>query len=295
MESRLLRKLACPFCKCKLEYDGQLRCLKCGQSFYFIDGIPNFLPESLFEKYNSELKKQDLYEEKDFYENMYSDLVDQDDGHCVVYGYEELYHFMGDIPIMTLLDVGCGAGHHSKNLALKGFEVTGIDISLNGLVQATKIRETYNQDIDFVLGDIENLPFLDSSYDVVFCGLILHHFSQKTKILSELSRVCKSYLVAFEVNSYDPISFFRFNILNPTIGIHNITKNQRTVSPVKLKRDLSRLGYGDFEFKFVDIHHHVGRYPNSVTSRCLRAYKHIGKFMPYKCRFNKFMMKCRKV
>ena len=101
--------------------------------------------------------------------------------------------------------------------------------------------------------------------------------------------------MAFEVNSYDPISFFRFNILNPTIGIHNITKNQRTVSPVKLERELRKLGFMDFALRFVDVHHYIGRYPNSLVSKCIFLYRKASKLMPYKCRHNKFMIKCKKV
>ena len=295
MHNRLIEKLVCPVCKGELEYDDKLLCIRCDQSFDFIEGIPNFLPEKLFKKYNLELKDQDLIEEQNFYDNLYSDLKDLDDGHCVVYGYEELYDFMSDIPSGTLLDVGCGAGHHSKDLAIKGFEVTGIDISVNGLFQAKKVCKSSNQIVDFILGDIENLPFADNSYDVVFCGLILHHFPKKNKILYELTRVCKSCLVALEVNSYDLISFFRFNILNPTIGIHNITRNQRTVSPVKLESDLRLLGFSNFEFNYIDVHHNIGRYPNNLKSKMLYGYKVLTKFLPYRFRFNKFMMKCKKI
>lgn len=294
MKKELRENLVCPTCKGQLEEKIGLWCKACNKGFNILDGIPNFLPEHLFSKFNVKQGGQDICEEYGFYENMYSNLKSLDDGHCVVYGYEELYNFMKDIPIGSLLDVGCGAGHHSKDLAEKGFDVTGVDISLKGLLQAEKISQTSGQDVGFVMGDIESLPFSNDSYDVVFCSLILHHFPNKIRILEELSRVCKRFLVAFEVNSYDPISFVRFNILNPTIGISNITKNQRTVSPKKLQEGLGRLGFKDFVFKFVDVHHFIGRYPESPKARALKIYSEILKIMPYKCRFNKFMMKCRK-
>lgn len=295
MEPKMREMLVCPICKGSLLEDRQdLQCVGCHQSYSIINGIPNFLPDNLFKSCNVTTRGQDIQEEKKFYENMYSNLQGIDDGHCVVYGYQDLYDFMDDIPTGALLDVGCGAGHHSKDLAIKGFDVIGVDISLNGLIQAKKVTKTSGQNVGFILGDIENLPFPDSSFDVVFCGLILHHFLNKKRVLKELNRVCKRFFVAFEVNSYDPISFFRFNILNPLVGIPTITKNQRTVSPRKLEHDLRKLGFANFVFQFVDVHHYTGRYPDNVRTRLLKIWSVISKLAPYKWRFNKFIMKCTK-
>lgn len=294
MDPKFLDKLACPMCKSELDWNDNLKCHQCEQTYEVLNGIPNFLPKDLFERYNSELKDQDLDEEMAFYEKMYSNLDGLDDGHCVVYGYDEIYDFMSDIPQGSILDIGCGAGHHSKDLALKGHEVYGIDISINGLIQAGKINRSNNLDIKFTLGDIENLPFKNKAFDVVFCSLIIHHFPKKERLLREISRVSKTHVVTFEVNSYDPISFLRFNILNPTLGMSNITKNQRTVSPTELERRLKDLGFSDFQFKFVDVHHNLGRYPNRLSSKMIRAFQTFSKVLPYRCRFNKFLMKCKK-
>jgi SAM-dependent methyltransferase len=295
MKKSLMEKMVCPACKNKLDLQDKLICRICGKQYDIIEGIPNFLSDRSAGDNNIAAESQDLDEEMQFYENLYTDLNGLDDGHCVVYGYKELYDFMEGIHAGSLLDLGCGAGHHSKDLSLRGFEVTGVDISLNGLKHATKLSQATNQEIDFIVGDIENLPFDDNSFDVVFCGLILHHFPKKEKVLMEISRVCRKYMVAFEVNSYDPISFVRFNILNPTIGIHNITKNQRTVSPVRLQKDLTRLGFNNFAFEFVDVHHHIGRYPDSFKSTLLKYYQKLNMVLPSKCHANKFMMKCQKV
>lgn len=42
-----------------------------------------------------------------------------------------------------------------------------------------------------VKADIQNLPFLDNSYDVIFCNHVLEHVEDDTKALSELFRVMK--------------------------------------------------------------------------------------------------------
>jgi len=292
---RLLNKLACPFCKGKLIANSGLHCTRCDLSYPYLHGIPNFLPPELQQKYNSDVKAQDFREEQEFYQRLFSNLNGLDDGHCIVYGYDLLYNFMNNILPSSLLDIGCGAGHHTKNLSMKGFEVTGIDISINGLLQAKAIAEANYVNPDFVLGDSENLPFEDKSFDVVLCSLILHHFPNKNRILKEIARVSKQYIVAFEVNSYDPISFLRFNIINPTIGISKITKNQRAISPAGLKRSLQELGYQDFMLEYLNVHHYIGRSPNSSMAKILSAYQTAAKLLPVKYRCNKFLMKCKKV
>ena len=294
-EKRLINKLACPFCKGKLIVDSGLHCTRCDLSYPYLHGIPNFLPPELHQKYNSGAKIQDFHEERNFYDRLFSNLNGLDDGHCIVYGYDLLYNFMNDIEGGSLLDIGCGAGHHTKNLSLKGFEVTGVDISINGLLQAKAIAESNNVKPDFVLGDSENLPFADQSYDVVLCSLVLHHFPNRKRILKEIARVSRRYIVAFEVNAYDPISFLRFNIINPTIGISKITRNQRAISPAGLKRSLQELGYEDFKLEYGDVHHYIGRSPNSSIAKILSAYQTAAKFLPAKYICNKFLMKAIKV
>lgn len=289
-------KMMCPLCKGTLrEEEVSVRCSDCSQVYPIIfDRVVNFLPQDLMEKYNQNLKHQDLFEEHAFYQNLYENLKDLDDGHCVVYGYDEIYNFISDLPRGTLLDIGCGAGHHSKNLTNLGFQVIGIDISVNGIRQACKLAYVNSHSTRFCLGDVENLPFEDNAFDVVFCGLIIHHFPKRDKLLAEVKRVSKKYFVTFEVNAYDPISFLRFDIINPTIGIHNITKNQRTVSPDKLRTDLGKLGFDDFKIKFVDVHHNIGRYPKSLKTRLLKTYGNFMQVMPGKFRNNKFILKCAK-
>jgi len=298
MKEQTMATVVCPLCKGLLRFHQDQSCLECGSckvSYLVVDGIPIFINDAVFEKYNTELKLQDLDEEQSFYEQMYSDLNGLDDGHCVVAGYDELYRFMEGIDHGTLLDVGCGAGHHSKDLSAMGFQVTGIDISMNGLRQARSVTTAVGQDVEFMLADIENLPFEDNSFDVVFCGLILHHFPRRSKLIRELNRVCRSHFIAFEVNAYDPVSFLRFDVINPTIGIPSITRNQRTVSPFRLAKELEQAGFATIRYEFLDVHHYLGRYPQSLKAKILKLLKGITQLLPVQYRNNKFMLKASRV
>lgn len=64
----------------------------------------------------------------------------------------------------AMLDVACGRGRHSIYLALKGYLVTGIDISDDSIAEAKK-NET--EKLEFFVHDMR-LPFRMNYYDVAF-------------------------------------------------------------------------------------------------------------------------------
>jgi cyclopropane fatty-acyl-phospholipid synthase-like methyltransferase len=53
-------------------------------------------------------------------------------------------------PGSTILDVGCGTGRHSVELAKRGYEVTGIDISSGMLAEAKKAAEESGLKVEWV-------------------------------------------------------------------------------------------------------------------------------------------------
>jgi SAM-dependent methyltransferase len=65
-----------------------------------------------------------------------------------------------------ILDLCCGYGRHSIELAQKGFEITGYDLSDFFLEKAKKDSTTLGLKIEFVKGDMRKLPF-DGRFDAV--------------------------------------------------------------------------------------------------------------------------------
>jgi SAM-dependent methyltransferase len=63
-----------------------------------------------------------------------------------------------------MLDVACGRGRHSKALAEMGFDVTGIDLSLESIVEALKSEE---ENLHFYQHDMR-LPFWINFFDYAF-------------------------------------------------------------------------------------------------------------------------------
>jgi SAM-dependent methyltransferase len=63
----------------------------------------------------------------------------------------------------SVLDLGCGTGRHSKYLASRGFDVTGLDLSAGSLRQA---RSSEHSHLRFARQDMR-LPFGHGRFDHV--------------------------------------------------------------------------------------------------------------------------------
>jgi len=235
--------------------------------------------------------EQNLALEKQFYEDMFSGLKGPDDGHCISYGHERVYDFVNQIERGTVLEAGCGGGHHGVAMAKSGFEVTAIDLTVNGVRAAKALAEHEKQDIRYVCGDIKRLPFEDKSFDICFCSLVLHHFISMDNLLKELSRVTKRCFIAFEVNGWDPVSFLRFNVINPTIGIASISKNQRVVFPGRLTAMLRDNGFTKFVVQYEDMHDNIGKRPGSWKARAVVMSQSLFGLFGKKFASNKFLLR----
>ncbi|MFQ5850249.1 MAG: class I SAM-dependent methyltransferase [Candidatus Binatia bacterium] len=213
------------------------------------------------------------------------------DGHFIRHGYEDVYRTTVDNATGGLaLDVGCGTGKHSVNLARRGFRTVAIDLSLKAVMVAKEHAESENVRVYFVVADAENMPFKDDAFDVVFCALILHHFPDMKAISAEIARVAKGYLFALETNALEPLTFLKFNVVNPILKPKFMTPNQRALFPKKLKSIFENKGFSGFDFSWIDIH--VGY--KGLVGAVTRVYTEAFKFLPKKNRSNKFIMACRK-
>lgn len=86
-----------------------------------------------------------------------------------------------------VLDAGAGTGRISLKLHEAGARVTAIDISPEMLEQL----HHKNKDIKTIEGDIENMPFEDETFDMVFSSLTLVHLKKIIPFLDECYRVLK--------------------------------------------------------------------------------------------------------
>lgn len=90
-----------------------------------------------------------------------------------------------------VLDVACGTGNTAIPAARAGARVTGIDIATNLLEQARHRAAAEHLDIGFEEGDAEELPYADSTFDVVLTMYGAMFAPRPDRVASELARVCR--------------------------------------------------------------------------------------------------------
>ena len=102
--------------------------------------------ESLFENYANK------YEQESF--------VQGTKGECDFLEPELSYN-----KSLKIIDVGCGTGRHAIELARRGYQVTGIDLSESMIQKAREKAKQENLQIYFLTMDARDLPF-ENEFDV---------------------------------------------------------------------------------------------------------------------------------
>jgi ubiquinone/menaquinone biosynthesis C-methylase UbiE len=99
---------------------------------------------------------------------------------------------------MRILDVGTGTGFIALLLAELGHEVVGVDLSKGMLEVARDKASRAKIEVEFKLGDAENLPFGDESFDAVICRHLLWTLPNPQKAVKEWNRVARQKIVAID-------------------------------------------------------------------------------------------------
>lgn len=106
--------------------------------------------------------------------------------------FELLKQAVKQNPRASVLDLGCGAGHVSFNIAPLVKKVIAYDLSLTMLdvvSQAAKSKGLTN--VEIVEGMAELLPFNENSFDFVFSRYSAHHWTDLGGVLRSVKRVLK--------------------------------------------------------------------------------------------------------
>lgn len=98
-----------------------------------------------------------------------------------------------------ILDAGCGSGKYSIPLKMRGFDVVSLDISFRALEMLRKSSKTRELEIDIMAANVFQLPFMDDSFDLVWCYGVLQHLLSKERntAVREFERILKKEGVLF--------------------------------------------------------------------------------------------------
>jgi len=136
--------------------------------------------------------------------------------------------------VRTILDVGCGDGVLTTELAQRGWHITGLDCSsvATSIAKEKLILSDYH--VEYLQGFIDSLPFLDKSFDVVTCCHTLEHVNDLDKAISELKRVCKKMIIVIvpiDLHEHERYSYtYHTQFFTGVEDLENVMKIDKHIS-----------------------------------------------------------------
>lgn len=103
-------------------------------------------------------------------------------------GFEYALDFIKLKPTNKLLEIGCGTGLFISLAVKSGANITGFDAT-KPFIEEAKLR---NPSITFLVGEMEDLPFADSTFDVVTGFNSFQYAADVKNALLEAKRVLKN-------------------------------------------------------------------------------------------------------
>ncbi len=100
---------------------------------------------------------------KQWYESLFENYANKYDKEVYVHGTSGECDFIEQEiacnKSLKIIDIGCGTGRHSIELARRGYQVTGIDLSESQLARAREKAKEQGVKVGFERHDARNLPF----------------------------------------------------------------------------------------------------------------------------------------
>ncbi|NEO79667.1 class I SAM-dependent methyltransferase [Moorena sp. SIO4G3] len=121
---------------------------------------------------------------------------------CEIFINQKIYNLIDLVKNKKVVDIGCGFGANKKIVEDAGGTWVGV--------------EPFEGGAHTVVGDVENLPFEDESFDIAVMDAVLEHVPNVSKAFEEVSRVLKpnglfvgyvAFMECFHEISYSHLSF----------------------------------------------------------------------------------------
>jgi ubiquinone/menaquinone biosynthesis C-methylase UbiE/uncharacterized protein YbaR (Trm112 family) len=122
---------------------------------------------------------------------------------------EQIAQILNQFEFASILEAGVGEAttfvNVLKKLSKKPSIAKGFDLSLSRLFYAQAYASSLQvEDVEFFVANIEKIPVLDCSYDLVYtCHALEPNGGREKELLTELFRITNRYLVLFEPSYRD--------------------------------------------------------------------------------------------
>jgi len=106
----------------------------------------------------------------------------------------------------TVLDIGCGNGALTFDVAQKAKKVVGIDLSKKNIQLA---KEKFSKEnIEYIEGDaLSNLP--EAKFDVIILSNVLEHIQNRTEFLTALKNKTNKFLIRVPMINRDWLTLYK--------------------------------------------------------------------------------------
>jgi len=120
-----------------------------------------------------------------------------------VFNTPTFLRMLPDVRGLAGLDIGCGEGHNTRQVASRGARMTGVDIAPTFIKFAQEKEAETKLGIDYHLGSALNLPFPDKTFNFATSFMCLQDVCDQPGAIREAHRVLK------------PGGFLQFSITHP--------------------------------------------------------------------------------
>jgi len=125
---------------------------------------------------------------------------------------EKAYGFR-DAQGQKTLEVGCGMGYNAQRLARCGADLLAMDLASKAIELTSERFRLRGLKAGFLIADVENLPFKDRAFDMVFSSGVIHHTPNMQQAVTEIHRVLRkggqARIMIYHKNSFH----YYYNIL----------------------------------------------------------------------------------
>ena len=141
--------------------------------------------------------------------------------------------------VKTIVDLPCGTGRFTGDLARAGYQVVGSDISVEMMQQAAKLL-AHDNIRGYVRADAEAMPFPAKSVDCVMSIRFLFHVDPQTRrrMLREFGRVSRRWIIADYRHKYS----FRYGVWKLTRALRLTKRPFERVSVKSMKSEFEDAG-----------------------------------------------------
>jgi SAM-dependent methyltransferase len=249
----------CPKCKsafCARSDEHSFSCTKCAATYPVSGGVVDLIPELKLERSRAQALMEwppmvKIYEgrlwRRSFWQGDLLLGISFDREEAIILREAKIEEGS------TVLDLACASGIFARTFAriAKQGRVVGLDLSLPMVELATRKAADHGlENLTYLRGTAQELPFEAATFDVVNCCGALHLFPDVSQALQEIGRVLKPG------GRFTTATFRRRKGVAGaahTAGLESIGVNSHT--PDGLKHALSEVGLGD-----VRVHHDSARW-----------------------------------